>query len=293
MARAMENPHLKTFDSETNSHVSTDSSPFMFRPISVPLPPRPPPVKPFGHCGKHRSSTVLSVDDEEEHLMPKRTGLMSCPVPLPPSPSAAEKKYACLGFPEHERSELMPLSVLANIPLPPSPTPSPVNDDNTDLKCTSPLAHEVPLPPSPPPVEALDHCAKHRSSTVLSVDDEEEHLMPKRTGLMSCPVPLPPSPSAAEKKYACLGFPEHERSESMPLSVLANIPLPPSPPPSPVNDDNTDLKCTCPLAHEVPLPPSPPPIAELGHFRNHGEIPHLPEKKYLHLSTVAFPCLDD
>ncbi|XP_063344519.1 uncharacterized protein LOC134637897 [Pelmatolapia mariae] len=331
MARAVENPHLKRFNSQSNSHVSSDSK-YCFQDVGIlpppkrirlmtcdlPLPPSPP-------------SSPVNDDDTDQ----KCISALPYDVPLPPHPPPSEKKYASLRSLKHKKSYLIPLSVLANIPLPPSPPPSPVCAEYTDPKCFSPLPHEVPLPPSPPPVEAFGHCGKNPSSTLWSVGDEEEDLMLKLIRLTLHDVPLPPHPPPFEKKYASPHSLKHKRSDLMPLSLLADIPLPSSPPPSPVCAEYTDSRCMSPLPHEVPLPPSPTPADarpqskdthktlhpdpkydcssldnEVAFFMCPTEEPpsvnahevsprppyeflHLPEKRYLNLSTVVFPCLDD
>ncbi|XP_039871056.1 uncharacterized protein LOC120723591 [Simochromis diagramma] len=313
-----------------NDHSSLDDEvTFFMCPTDVPLPPRPPPTAEVGLCRKRRYSTVFSVNDEEEHLMPKRMRLMSWDVSKSP---AAEKEYVCFTCPEDKRSEL-PLSSLQGHPpsqvnnndtdqctilLPPEiPVPPPtaevglcrkrrystafsVNDEeehlmpkcmrlmssdvpvssvpppadasfhakdtdkiiNPDLKndrssldddvtffmCPS----DVPLPPRPPPTAELGLCRKRRYSTAFSVNDEEEHLMPKRMRLMSWDVSKSP---AAEKEYVCFTCPEDKRSE-LPLSSLQGHP------PSQVNNNDTD-QCTILLPPEIPVPPSPAPVGVL------------------------------
>ncbi|XP_026038353.1 formin-like protein 5 isoform X4 [Astatotilapia calliptera] len=279
MARAVENPHLKRFNSQSSSDVSSDSK-YCFQDVGIlpppkrmrlmtwdlPLPPSPP-------------SSPVNDDNTDQKCI---SGL-PYDVPLPPRPPPSEKKYASLRSLEHERSYLMPLSLLANIPLLPSPPLSPVFAEYSDSRCISPLPHEVPLPPSPP------------LSPVFSEYSDSR-----------CISPLP-----------------HE------------VPLPPSPPLSPVFSEYSDSRCISPLPHEVPLPPSPPPADawpqskdthkvlhpdlkydrsslddEVAFFmcptekppgvtaldvspRPLYEFPHLSEKRCLNLSTVAFLCLDD
>ncbi|KAL3970771.1 receptor expression-enhancing protein 1/2/3/4 [Sarotherodon galilaeus] len=270
MARAVGKPNLKRF----NSHVSSDSK-YCFQDVGILPPPKrfrlmtcDLPLPP--------SPTSSPVNDEDTN--PNCISALPYDVPLPPSLPPSEQEYACLCSLEHERSYLMPLSVLANIPLPPSPPPSPVCAEYTDPKCVSPLPHEVPLPPSPPPVEAFDRCGKNPSSTVWSVGDEEEDLMLKLIRLTLHDVPLPPSRPPSEKKYASLHSLKHKRSDLLPLSLLANIPLPPSPPPSPVCAEYTDPKCISPLPHEVPLPPSPPPSPVRAEYTNPKCISPLPHE---------------
>ncbi|XP_026016002.1 uncharacterized protein LOC113016967 isoform X3 [Astatotilapia calliptera] len=129
-----------------NDHSSLDDDvTFFMCPTDVPLPPRPPPTAEVGLCRKRRYSTAFSVNDEEEHLMPKRMRLMSWDVSKSP---AAEKEYVCFTCPEDKRSEL-PLSSLQGHP------PSQVNNNDTD-QCTILLPPEIPVPPSPAPVGVLE-----------------------------------------------------------------------------------------------------------------------------------------
>nr|XP_024659863.1 leucine-rich repeat extensin-like protein 3 [Maylandia zebra] len=289
MARAVENPHLKRFNSQSSSDVSSDSK-YCFQDVGILPPPKRmrlmtwdlslPPSPP---------SSPVNDDNTDQKCI---SGL-PYDVPLPPRPPPSEKKYASLRSLEHERSYLMPLSVLANIPLPPSPPPSPVCAEYMNPKCVSPLPHEVPLPPSPPPVEAFGPCGKNPSSTVWSVGDEEEELMLKLIRLMLHDVPLPPCPPPFEKKYASPHSLKHKRSDLMPLSLLANIPLLPSPPPSPVFAEYSDSRCISPLPHEVPLPPSPPPSPVFSEYSDSRCISPLPHEVPLPPSPPLSPVFSE
>ncbi|XP_026038352.1 leucine-rich repeat extensin-like protein 3 isoform X3 [Astatotilapia calliptera] len=249
MARAVENPHLKRFNSQSSSDVSSDSK-YCFQDVGIlpppkrmrlmtwdlPLPPSPP-------------SSPVNDDNTDQKCI---SGL-PYDVPLPPRPPPSEKKYASLRSLEHERSYLMPLSLLANIPLLPSPPLSPVFAEYSDSRCISPLPHEVPLPPSPPPSPVFSEYSDSRCISPLPHE-----------------VPLPPSPPPSPV------FSEY--SDSRCISPLPHeVPLPPSPPPSPVFSEYSDSRCISPLPHEVPLPPSPPlsPVfSEYSDSRCISPLPH-------------------
>lgn len=266
-----------------------------------------------------------SLDDELSFYMSKPLSIMACDVPLPPSPSPAdnvldiahtpEKKYPDLRnirFPSLDDKEACLTSISQNllpqeVPLPPSPPPGdaafdegrfyekkysdsknmgfPSLDDDIEPKCHKLLLpHEVPLPPSPSPADAAPHVyspeKEHLGLTRFSFLDVDTEKVPKPLSEMACVVPLPPSPPPAatvhtpEKKYPDLrniGFPSLDDKVaflmSKPLNIIAcDFPLAPSPSP----------------ADSKPLPPNPSLV----------ETPQL-EKKYLDLSCVIFPFLDD
>nr|XP_024654490.1 uncharacterized protein LOC112430423 [Maylandia zebra] len=81
-------PDLKNDRSSLDDEVA-----FFMCPTDVPLPPRPPPTAELRLCRKRRYSAVFSVEDEEEHLMPKRMRLMSSDVPLSSSPPPADDSF--------------------------------------------------------------------------------------------------------------------------------------------------------------------------------------------------------
>ncbi|XP_026015480.1 uncharacterized protein LOC113016683 [Astatotilapia calliptera] len=223
-------PDLKNDRSSLDDDVT-----FFMCPTDVPLPPRPPPTAELGLCRKRRYSTAFSVEDEEEHLMPKRMRLMSSDVPVSSNPPPADAS-----FQSKDTDKIMHPDLKNDR--------SSLDDEVMFFMCPT----DVPLPPRPPPTAEVGLCRKRRYSTAFSVNDEEEHLMPKRMRLMSWDVSKSP---AAEKEYVCFTCPEDKRSE-LPLSSLQGHP------PSQVNNNDTD-QCTILLPPEIPVPPSPAPVGVL------------------------------
>ncbi|KAM7374104.1 hypothetical protein PAMP_006781 [Pampus punctatissimus] len=149
-------------------------------------------------------------------------------------------------------------------------------DDDDEIKHPKLLTHEVPLPSSPPPADASLHVytseKKHLGLTRFHFLDVDTEIVPKPLSKMA-PVDLqPPNPPLTG---AVLHM-AHTLEKKDPDLRKTGFPSP---------DD--ELTCLMPkpvsiMARDVSLPPSPPLV----------ESPHL-EKKYLDLSIVTFPCLDN
>ncbi|XP_026015237.1 uncharacterized protein LOC113016551 [Astatotilapia calliptera] len=244
-------PDLKSDGSSLDDEVA-----FFMCPTDVPLPPRPPPTAELRLCRKRRYSAVFSVEDEEEHLMPKRMRLMSSDVPVSSSPPPADDS-----FQSKDTNKIIHPDLKNDC--------SSLDDEVAYFMCPT----DVPLPPRPPPTAELRLCRKRRHSAVFSVEDEEEHLMPKRMRLMSSDVPLSSSPPPADAS-----FQSKDTDKIMHPDFKYDC--------SSLDDDLAFLMC--------PLPLTPPPTAELGLGRKRryssvfsveDEEEHLPQPKRMRLMT--------
>ncbi|CAI5638041.1 unnamed protein product [Oreochromis niloticus] len=176
-----------------------DEVAFFMCPSDVPLPPRPPPIAELRLCRKRTYTSVFSVDDEEEHLKPKRMRLMSWDVPLSSSPPPADA-----WFQSKDTDKIMHPDFKNDC--------SSLDDEVAFLMCPS----DVPLPVRPPPIAELRLCRKRTYSSVFPVNDEEEHLKPKRMRLMISDVSTVSKSSTCFP--VCFPCPEDKRSDLMPLS---------------------------------------------------------------------------
>ncbi|XP_026015243.1 uncharacterized protein LOC113016556 [Astatotilapia calliptera] len=150
---------------------------------------------------------------------------------------------------------------------------SSLDDEVTFFMCPS----DVPLPPRPPPTAEVGLCRKRRYSTAFSVNDEEEHLMPKRMRLMSSDVPVSSNPPPADASFHA------KDTDKIIHPDLKNDG-------SSLDDDVTFFMCP----RDVPLPPRPPPTAEtrgLSYLSAPSKAIHHHRSIIMTLTSVPFCCL--
>lgn len=216
------------------------SQPPSFMSLEVPVPPSPAPADDVRHL-RHSQEKMYPERwfpslDKVSNLMPLNE---LDKIPLPPSPPPAEAE---LQMRDAEEKKWQNFKYIV--------FPSLVDDNSKHPKL---LPQQVPLPPSPPPamvVLDMGHSAEKMypdfKDTIFSDPDDEVNFM-SQLFIIACEGPLPPSLTPdntelheryiQEKKhpdlsYMCFSDLDDEVPELLVLSHLAEIPLPPSPPPA-------------------------------------------------------------